>query len=91
MFAFIERLIFFLFALSALRSGFLFVHRLLGGFGGRERNPVRTPPRSQSQTTMLQQDPVCGTYVAIETSLKRICNGKVVHFCSPECRDRYRV
>jgi YHS domain-containing protein len=40
--------------------------------------------------TMLQQDPVCGTYVAIDASLKRVVNGKVLHFCSDQCRDRYR-
>ena len=39
--------------------------------------------------TMLHQDPVCGTYVAADSSLKRIFDGKVLHFCSQECRDRY--
>ena len=38
---------------------------------------------------MLQQDPVCGTYVAVDVSLKRVVNGKVIHFCSAECRDKY--
>jgi YHS domain-containing protein len=38
---------------------------------------------------MLQQDPVCGTYVAIDSSLKRVVNDRVLHFCSPECRDKY--
>ena len=42
-------------------------------------------------TTVLQQDPVCGTYVSTETSLKRIVNGSVLHFCSTECRDKYSV
>jgi len=32
---------------------------------------------------------VCGTYVAPDASLKRIVNGRVLHFCSPECRDKY--
>jgi len=38
---------------------------------------------------MLQCDPVCGTYVAVDSSLKKISNGKVFHFCSPECRERF--
>jgi YHS domain-containing protein len=38
---------------------------------------------------MLQQDPVCGTYVAVDSSLKKIVGGRVIHFCSAECRDRY--
>ncbi len=37
----------------------------------------------------LVQDPVCGTYVALETSLKKIIKGKVVYFCSEECKDKY--
>lgn len=40
---------------------------------------------------MLQQDPVCGTYVAIDTSLKKVVQGQVLHFCSAECRDKYQA
>jgi len=63
--------------------------------GGRTQPPVRSPnakqqsATTQQSATMLQQDPVCGTYVAVDTSLKRVVNGRVVHFCSPECRDKY--
>ena len=39
--------------------------------------------------TVLQPDPVCGTYVSIDSSLKKIVGGKVYHFCSPECRDKF--
>jgi len=39
----------------------------------------------------LKKDPVCGTYVSAATSLTRTVNGTLVHFCSPECRDKYRV
>lgn len=85
MFAFIERLIFLLVVLSTVRSGIMFLQRLFHG-SPRRAAPTKAP---QTAATMLQQDPVCGTYVAIDTSLKRICGGKVVHFCSAECRDRY--
>jgi YHS domain-containing protein len=88
MFAFIERLILFMIAISAIRS----VVRFVQGLGSRLRTQAR--PRANYSAaapgaTMLQQDPVCGTYVAIDSSLKRIMDGKVVHFCSPECRDKY--
>ena len=89
MFALIDRLIFLLVAISAIRSGILFLHRLAVGQHRPQSAQVRRPPPPAA--TMLQQDPVCGTYVAVETSLKRICHGKVVHFCSPECRDRYQA
>jgi YHS domain-containing protein len=48
----------------------------------------RRVPRPAAATT-LQQDPVCGAYVAVDSSLKRAVNGRVLHFCSPECRDKY--
>jgi YHS domain-containing protein len=88
MFAFIERLILIMIAISAVRS----VIRFVQGMGSRFRTQVRPPANysaGASSATMLQQDPVCGTYVAIDSSLKRIMDGKVVHFCSAECRDKY--
>jgi YHS domain-containing protein len=39
----------------------------------------------------LKKDPVCGTYVSTAASLTRTINGKVVHFCSQECLNKYRV
>jgi YHS domain-containing protein len=39
----------------------------------------------------LKKDPVCGTYVSAATSLTRTVNGSVLHFCSKECRDKFRV
>ena len=92
MFALIERLIFFLFLLSAIRSGLQFILRLWRGSQSRAPQPSQSrPPASPTGSTLLHQDPVCGTYVAADTSLKQIFGGKVVHFCSEECRDRYRA
>lgn len=39
--------------------------------------------------TLLQQDPICGTYVAADSSLKKIVAGHVYHFCSAECRNKF--
>jgi YHS domain-containing protein len=52
--------------------------------GGAKRRDM--PPVAE-----LKKDPVCGTYVSAATSLTRTINGTIVHFCSPECRDKYRV
>jgi YHS domain-containing protein len=54
------------------------------GGGGAGRCDI--PPVAE-----LKKDPVCGTYVSAATSLTRTVNGSIVHFCSPECRDKYRV
>ena len=76
MFVFLARLISFLIAISVIRSVVNFVQRLWHGVtqdpapfrGTRSRTPAGDP----SGATVLQQDPVCGTYVAVDTSLKRI-------------------
>ena len=39
----------------------------------------------------LKKDPVCGTYVSTGASVTRTVNGQLVHFCSKECRDKYRA
>jgi len=39
----------------------------------------------------LKQDPVCGTFVPVTTSVKKSVNGELVHFCSVACRDKYKV
>lgn len=38
----------------------------------------------------LKRDPVCGTYVATETSVKKTVAGQVVHFCSAACSEKYK-
>jgi YHS domain-containing protein len=86
MFCFLARLILFAIAISVVGSVVRYVQRAFSS--------SRTPPpvvRGSSGTaaTMLQQDPVCGTYVAVDSSLKRVVNGRVLHFCSAECRDKY--
>ena len=39
----------------------------------------------------LKKDPVCGTYVSEGSSVTRKFGRELVHFCSPECRDKYRA
>ena len=95
MFSLISRLIEFLILISLIRSVINYIRRLW--YGNRTARPTmfrqRRPPQPQQEpgSTLLQQDPVCGTYVSVETSLKKLVKGQVVYFCSPECRNRYRV
>ena len=39
----------------------------------------------------LKQDPVCGTFVPVATSVKKNVNGELMHFCSVACRDKFKV
>ena len=52
---------------------------------------VRSRPPEVPSGGELKKDPVCGTYVSASASLTRTVNGAVLHFCSPECRDKYRA
>jgi uncharacterized protein len=89
MFVFLARIVAFLIVISLIRSAVEYIKRLWYGSSPVRpafTRPVNTP---QAASTVLKQDPVCGTYVAIDTSLKKIVAGKVYHFCSAECRDRF--
>ena len=63
-------------------------------FRGPPRSSAPTRPQQQAPPVTaggeLRKDPVCGTYVSTATSVSSIVNGKVVYFCSKDCRDRYR-
>jgi YHS domain-containing protein len=63
-------------------------------FGGLHSSVVRQPPK-QAPTIHtsgeLKKDPVCGTFVSVDASVTKRVKGELVHFCSPACRDKYRV
>jgi uncharacterized protein len=39
----------------------------------------------------LKRDPVCGTYIPADNSVRKVVNGETLYFCSPACRDKYLV
>jgi len=50
--------------------------------------PQRPPAQAGGE---LKRDPVCGTYVSTAASVTTKINGQIVHFCSEECRRKYRA
>lgn len=76
----------FIFALF-LRQIVTFVIRVFSHLAGPSEPPA-PPPREQLGGE-LKQDPVCGTFVAVNSSIKRTVNGQVFYFCSTDCRDKY--
>ena len=89
MLAYLFRMLVFFVTISVVRS---VVQAVVRAFRGTDspRSPVTpAPPGTPTASTLLHQDPVCGTYVAASSSLRKICGGKVFHFCSEECRNRY--
>jgi len=74
---------------------FLFLRSVLGNLFG-SRNKAPRPEAAPALPTViaggeLKKDPVCGTYVSAALSVTRTVNGEMVHFCSKECRDKYRA
>ena len=57
-------------------------------FRASDPQPKRPPVPACGE---LKKDPVCGTFVAVASSIKRNVDGEVVHFCSTACRDKYQV
>jgi YHS domain-containing protein len=58
------------------------------------RQTQYAPPPSRPNPVVggeLKKDPVCGTYVSIGASVTRTVDGQLLHFCSKECRDKYRA
>lgn len=70
----------------------LILHRLFG-----RPQAVRSGPRSEAAQDTRQthqgetaRDPVCGMFVSTELSHPLKENGRVLHFCSRECLERYQ-
>ncbi|HTR36332.1 MAG TPA: hypothetical protein VMH80_10540 [Bryobacteraceae bacterium] len=76
----------------------LFLRAVIGivlkGFGQAMRAPNQqqggpNPVNESSRTRELKKDPVCGTYIASDTSITETVGGQTFHFCSRQCRDKY--
>jgi YHS domain-containing protein len=68
------------------------VAMIMRAFTQEAAEAVRPQPPQQGQAGgELKKDPVCGTFVAIASSIKSNVNGQVIHFCSTACRDKYQV
>jgi len=95
MFELLGRIFEILVVFALIRSALGIVIRIFRGMGGARGSGTQPPVRKTVAepdavaSTLLHQDPVCGTYVAAGSSFRKICNGQVLHFCSEECRDKY--
>lgn len=56
-------------------------------------NHRKEESRKEQETLIAKgemvKDPVCGSYVALDNSVRLNDGDKIVHFCSYECRDKY--
>jgi len=83
------RIIFPLLVFWLVRSALKSLFAAFQPSGIRQNRTQQPPP--VSAVGELKKDPVCGTYVSTTASITRSVKGEVLHFCSKECRDKYRV
>lgn len=55
----------------------------------RRDRPEARPPAPGPVEEMVQ-DPVCGTWVPASQALRLEWKGQSFHFCSQECREKFR-
>lgn len=91
MFALLRYLILAVLLISLLRPLFGLIARLfLNAAVGPERGGSASPAKPPSAgPESLKKDPVCGTFVAPSTALRKEKHGQTFYFCSPECRDKF--
>jgi YHS domain-containing protein len=56
--------------------------------GGAGSKPYMDVP-NDAVSQKLVRDPVCGMHLAESLALPLKQGGETLHFCSPECRDKY--
>ena len=88
---FILRILFPLIVILLVRS--LIVAVWKGVSQAFQSPPPKESAEKQSFQTggELKKDPVCGTYVSPGASVTKRVNGELVHFCSTECRDKFKA
>ncbi len=59
------------------------------GDAGSSQPQASSPAPQSVGSRRLVRDPVCGMHVAEELAVPVRVGTEVMHFCSPECRDKY--
>ena len=89
---FFIRFLFPLLLLFLVRSILRSIFTSVRSYTASQQQPSRSQqPPSVPAGGELKKDPVCGTYVSASASVTRTVNGQVMHFCSAQCRDKYRA
>ncbi len=77
---------FFVYAIIAWFAYFL-VKKILKELFGSSVHKDQTP--GVPTDADLIKDPECGAYFMKQKGIKGVVNGKVMHFCSEQCYDKY--
>ena len=87
---FIARLLRFLFWVIVVTWGVALLRRLVQRMGqGTAQSQTPLGGSNDAVTRKLVRDPVCGMHLAEVLALPLRQDGKLLHFCSAACRDKY--
>ena len=90
------RLILYLIAavliISLLRSVIGIISKGVADLFSPSSQPSGAGARASSvpSAEALKKDPVCGTFIAPSTAIRKTVGSQTYFFCSPECRDKFR-
>lgn len=56
-----------------------------------KKQPFPKPKSPAPFNGELKRDPVCGTFVAEQSSIKQQIGNQTFHYCSQECRERHSL
>ena len=86
------RLLVLIFVFAIIRSIIGMITRTVSQIM-KPSEPAQAPRQASGVRSAgeLRKDPVCGTFVSAETSITKKVGGELLHFCSADCRDKYRV
>ena len=65
--------------------------KLFGWLAGNATSSARQPIAPTSNKIPLHRDPFCGMFISAEISKTLEQSGRVYHFCSTECRERWKI
>jgi YHS domain-containing protein len=93
LFRWIAELLVIVLIITVLRSVIGVAMKILGNvFGAPQSASAQNRKRADVPVGgELKKDPVCGTFIAVATSLQKRVGGEMYYFCSADCRDKFKV
>ena len=66
-----------------------FLWKMFAGDMNRRNQEAKKQEETLIAKGEMVKDPICGSYVSIDNSVRVRDGEKILHFCSYECRDKY--
>ena len=66
-----------------------FLWKMFAGDSNRRKQEAKKQEETLIAKGEMVKDPICGSYVSLDNSVRVRDGEKILHFCSYECRDKY--